>query len=278
MKQKIHIHHLAYVEQGAVLGKNVIVEPFAVVKKNVVLEDNVIVKSHAYIDGYTTIGSDTIIWPGACIGTKTQDKKFKGEKTFVSIGRNCEIREYVTINSSCGEGSTVEIGSNCLIMACSHVAHHCKVGHHVIMSNNCLLAGHVQIGDYAVLGGMTAVHQFSRIGCHAMVGGMSRVLRDIPPYTLGGGDPYKFGGINLVGLKRQGFSFEIRQALSRAFKYIYRSNLYLKEALIQIEENLPAFQEVLYWIEFCKHTKRGLLGLEKPGPQVNLKHEKVAIE
>src|SRR5262249_54128018 len=109
-------YFLAHIEEGAQIGENVTIEPFAVVKGNVILHDNVVIKSHAYIDGFTTIGEGTIIYPSASIGTKTQDLKFKGEKTYVTIGKNCEIREFVTINSSCQEGSTVSVGDNCLIM------------------------------------------------------------------------------------------------------------------------------------------------------------------
>ena len=114
------------------------------------------------------------------IGTKTQDLKFRGAKTYVVIGKNAEIREFTTINSSTCEGSTVRVGDHCLIMASCHIAHHCEVGNHVIMSNNSLLAGHVIVEDYAIIGGLTPIHQFTRIGCHAMVGGMSRVTLDVP--------------------------------------------------------------------------------------------------
>ena len=194
------------------------------------LEDGVTIKSHAYIDGYTTIGAGTTIYPGASIGTKTQDLKYRGEKTFVKIGKNCDIREFVTINSSCQENSVVEVGDHCLIMAYCHVAHNCKVGNRVIMSNNATLAGHVTVEDCAIIGGMTPIHQFVRIGRYAMVGGMSRVTHDIPPYTIGAGIPYKFGGLNIIGLKRHGFPLEIRRELSRAFKLLYRSHLQIEEA------------------------------------------------
>lgn len=256
-----NIHPLAIIEPGAVLGSNVTVEPFAVVKQNVTLADNVVIKSHAYIDGHTTIGEGTVIWPGASIGTKTQDLKFRGEKTFVIIGKNCEIREYVTINSSTFEGSTVQVGDNCLIMAYCHIAHNCTVGNNVIMSNNALLAGHVIVGDYAIIGGMTPVHQFSRIGCHAMVGGMSRVTNDVPPYTIGGGIPYEFGGINRIGLKRRQFPFETRQALAKAFRLLYRSGLRLEDALQKIEEEIEQIPEICHFLDFCRSSKRGLLGM-----------------
>lgn len=257
-----NIHPQAIVEPGAQIGENVTIEPFAVVKKTVKLGDNVTIKSHAYIDGNTTIGEGTVIWPGASIGTKPQDLKFRGEQTFVVIGKNCEIREFVTINSSCQENSTVRIGDECLIMAYCHVAHNCEIGNRVVMSNSAMLAGHVIVEDYAIIGGMTPVHQFSRIGCYSMVGGFSRVPRDVPPYTVGGGFPYKFGGINIIGLKRHKFSLDVRVALSKAFKITYRSGLHLEEAIQEIESELQPFDEVKHWINFCKNTKRGLLGLE----------------
>jgi UDP-N-acetylglucosamine acyltransferase len=257
-----NIHPQAIVEPGAKVGKNVTVEPFAVVKKTVTLEDNVVIKSHAYIDGNTTIGEGTVIWPGASIGTKTQDLKFRGETTYVVIGKRCEIREFVTINSSCQENSTVRIGDECLIMAYCHVAHNCEIGNRVVMSNSAMLAGHVIVEDCAIIGGMTPVHQFSRIGCYSMVGGFSRVPRDVPPFTVGGGFPYKFGGINIIGLKRHKFPLEVRVALSKAFKITYRSGLHLEEAINQIQKEIEPHKEVLHWIDFCKSSKRGLLGLE----------------
>jgi UDP-N-acetylglucosamine acyltransferase len=257
---KNEIHPTAIVEKGAQLGEGVRVEPYAIVKENVVLHDNVVVKSHAYIDGHTTIGEGTVIWPSAVIGTQTQDLKYKGEVTYVKIGKHCQIREYATINSSSEEGSVVRVGDHCLIMACCHVAHHCDVGNHVIMSNNSILAGHVIVEDYAILGGMTPVHQNVRIGTHAMVGGMSRVAHDVPPYTLGGGIPYEMGGINRVGLSRRGFSPEIRKALFRAFQLLYRTELSVEEALTEIETTVEHFDEVLHFVRFCRETKRGLIG------------------
>ncbi|HLB52667.1 MAG TPA: acyl-ACP--UDP-N-acetylglucosamine O-acyltransferase [Chlamydiales bacterium] len=267
MSEEPQIHPLAVVEPGAKLGKNVKIEPFAVVKGSVILEDGVQIKSHAYIDGHTTIGQDTVIWPGATIGTKPQDLKYRGEKTFVLIGKRCEIREFATINSSCQENSVVKIGDDCLIMAYCHVAHNCEIGNRVIMSNCATLAGHVTVGDYARIGGMTPVHQFVRIGCYAMVGGFSGVLRDIPPYTLGGGVPYRFGGINLIGLKRSQFPLDVRIAISKAFKLTFRSGLHLDEALAEIGKQIEPIPEIQHWLEFCRTSKRGVVGLEESAKQ-----------
>ena len=260
MSKKSYIHPAAIIESGAKIGNNVTIEAYAVIESTVILEDNVVVRSHAYIDGYTTIGEGTIIWPSASIGTKTQDLKFRGEKTFVVIGKNCEIREFCTINSSCQENSIVKIGDNCLIMAYCHVAHNCEIGNRVIMANNANLAGHVIVEDFAVIGGMTPVHQFSRIGSYSMVGGFSRITHDVPPYTIGAGSPYKLGGLNLIGLKRHGFPLEERQGLTQAFRLTYRSGLHLKEALEKIEKEVSSNPHVKHWVDFCRNSRRGLIG------------------
>lgn len=255
----LNIDPRAVIEEGAKIGRNVTIEPYAIIKKNVTIEDDCVIKSHVYLDGYTTIGQGTIIWPGASIGTKAQDLKFKGEVTFVSIGSHCEIREYATINSSCGEGSFVKIGNNCLIMAYCHVAHNCEVGNNVIMSNNSMLAGHVIVEDYAIIGGMTPIHQFVRIGKHAMVGGFSRVTHDVPPFTIGAGYPYQLGGLNLIGLKRHGFGMELRKELSKAFKLTFRSGISLEKAVEALEQEENKSPELVHWIDFCKNTKRGFV-------------------
>lgn len=256
------IHPTAIVENGAEIGKDVIIEPYAIVKQNVVVHDKCIIKSHAYIDGYTTLGEGTTVWPSASIGTQTQDKKFQGEQTFVKIGKNSHIREFVTINASCQEGSVVEIGEECLLMAYCHVAHNCKVGNHVTMANNAMLAGHVIVEDHVTIGGMTPVHQRVKIGKYSMVGGFSRVTHDVPPFTIGAGYIYKLGGLNLVGLKRNGFSLELRQEISKAFRLTYRMGLSLKDALDRIEQELHQHEEIKQWVQFCRNSQRGLSGIE----------------
>ncbi|MCB1084698.1 MAG: acyl-ACP--UDP-N-acetylglucosamine O-acyltransferase [Chlamydiia bacterium] len=272
------IHPTAIVEKGAKLGENITIEPYAIIKENVTLGDNVTIKSHAYIDGHTTIGEGTVVYPSASIGTKTQAKKYQGEITYVKIGKNCEIREFVTINSSCGEGSTVEVGDGCLIMAYCHIAHHCKVGHHVIMANGAMLAGHVEIEDYANIGGMTPIHQFVRVGTHAMVGGLSRITNDIPPYTLGAGIPYRVAGLNLIGLKRHDFKLELRKDLTKAFKLIYRSGIQLSDAVHRIENEVNDSPPVRHWIDFIKTSKRGLIGLHPAGHETTLPDAKDLLE
>jgi len=257
---KRNIHPTAIIEPGATIGENVTIEPYVIIKENVVLRDGVTIKSHAYIDGYTTIGEGTTIYPSASIGTKTQDLKFQGEKTYVKIGKNCEIREFVTVNSSCQENSVVEVGDSCLIMAYCHIAHNCTVGNRVIMSNGATLAGHVNIADNAIIGGLTPIHQFVSVGRNAMIGGMSRITHDIPPFTIGGGIPFKYGGLNIIGLKRYGLSLNVRTELARAFKLVFRSRLRLGEAMARCKSELELFDEVKQFIEFCENSKRGLMG------------------
>jgi len=275
MLRETFIHPTAIVEKGAKIGQGVQVEPYAIIKENVTLEDNVTIKSFVYIDGFTTIGEGSTIWPSASIGTKTQDLKFRGEKTYVRIGKRCEIREFVTINSSCSAETSVEVGDDCLIMAYCHIAHNCKVGNRVIMSNNATLAGHVEVEDYAIIGGYTPIHQFVRIGCHAMVGGMTRVGQDIPPYTIGGDIPFRLAGLNLVGLKRHKFSLAVRKALAHSFRLVFRSDLSVEEALVKIEAEFPDFAEVKHFVHFCRQSKRGIIGLSK---QPENKDERLDLE
>jgi len=154
----------------------------------------------------------------------------------------------------------VKIGDNCLIMAYCHVAHNCEIGNRVIMANNANLAGHVIVEDFAVIGGMTPVHQFSRIGAYSMVGGFSRITHDVPPYTIGAGVPYKLGGLNLVGLKRHGFPFEVRKGLTQAFRLTFRCGLHLDEALERIEAEVEMSPHVKHWVDFCKNSRRGMIG------------------
>lgn len=257
------IHPLALVESGAQIASGVVIEAFAIVKCGVRVESNAHIKSHAYLDGETTIGEGTVIWPGACIGTAPQDLKYRGERTKVEVGAFCEIRECVTVNRSTTLNNVVRIGDHSLIMAYSHIAHDCQLGSRVIMGNNATLAGHVTVEKDAILGGGTAVHQFARIGTGAMVGGMSRITRDVPPYTIGAGAPYRLGGLNLVGLQRRGIGLATRRILAKAFRLTFRSGLGLKEALAAIERECASVPELTHWVHFLRASKRGIIGQEE---------------
>ncbi len=256
------IHPLALVETGAQIASDATVEAFAIIKSQVRIGPGAHIKSHAYLDGQTSIGEGTVIWPGACIGTAPQDLKYRGAETVVEIGAFCEIRECVTINRATCAGEVVRVGDKCLIMAYAHIAHNCQLGSRVILSNNATLAGHVTVEEEAIVGGMTAVHQFARIGTGAMVGGMSRITRDVPPYTIGAGAPYRLGGLNLVGLQRRGVDLATRRILAKAFRLTCRSALRLDDALALIERECPPISELKHWVRFCRATKRGIIGNE----------------
>ncbi|MFZ4099102.1 MAG: acyl-ACP--UDP-N-acetylglucosamine O-acyltransferase [Chlamydiia bacterium] len=255
----MQIHPTAIIYEGAQLGPDVTVGPYVVIGPHVTLGEGVVVQSHSVIEGHTTIGPGTKIFPHAVIGTQTQDLKYRGERTFVDIGARCQIREFVTINSSSGEDTRVSVGDECLIMACCHVAHHCSVGSRVIMANGVLLAGHVTIEEGATIGGMTPIHQWVRIGRHAMVGGMSGVGYDVPPYMIGGGVPFRMGGINLVGLKRRNVPLTTRNELALAFRILYRQKLRTHEAMAEIAKCCQPVPEILHLLEFIQATSRGLV-------------------
>ncbi len=258
------IHPTAIVHPGASLGKNVQIEAYAVLNSpHIILGDNVVIKSHAYLDGHVRIGKGTTVWPFASIGSQTQDLKYKGEVTYVEIGENCQIREYVTVNSSCGEGTKVMIGNQCLIMAYCHVAHNCVVGNGVIMSNGATLAGHVTIGNHAILGGVCAIHQYTRVGDYAMVGGGSMVGQDLPPFCIGTGFPLRVVGLNVVGLKRHKFSLELRKQLIRVYRLTYQTGLSWDQVREQIQEEIGLNESISTWIHFCDQTVRGLSPLRR---------------
>ena len=253
------IHPTAIVHPDVKIGQDVVIEAYSVINSpHVVLEDGVVIKSHVYIDGYVRIGKGTTIWPFASIGTQTQDLKYKGEVTYIEIGEYCQIREYVTVNGSCGEGTKVIIGNRCLIMAYCHVAHNCVIGNGVIMSNGATLAGHVTIGNHAILGGVCAIHQFTRVGDYAMVGGGSMVGQDLPPFCIGTGFPLRVVGLNLVGLKRHKFSLELRKQLIRAYRLTYQSGFSWDQVREQIIEECGTNESLNTWINFCDQTVRGL--------------------
>ncbi|OGN61407.1 MAG: acyl-[acyl-carrier-protein]--UDP-N-acetylglucosamine O-acyltransferase [Chlamydiae bacterium RIFCSPHIGHO2_12_FULL_49_11] len=254
------IHHTASIHPKAKIGKKVVIGPFVVIDSpDVVLGDGVCLKAQVYISGAVTIGEGTIIWPFASIGAETQDLKYRGEQTRVIIGKHCRIRESVTINSSCGEGSTVSVGDYTLIMAYCHVAHNCSVGSHVVMANGATLAGHVSIGNWVVLGGLSAVHQFVRIGDYAMIGGGAMLGRDLPPYTIGSGYPFRIAGLNIVGLKRNNIGLETRKKLTGIYRITFDQGLDWENAREKILSEFSDMPEAQNWVRFCDESNRGLV-------------------
>jgi len=252
------IHNTAIVSNKAKLGNNIKIGPFAIIDDEVEIGDNVEIGPKAHIISGSIIGNNNYIGEGTLIGDAPQDLKYKGGKSFVKIGDNNVIREYVTIHRSNTEGKATIIGNNNFIMAMAHIAHDCVIGNNVIIVNYAGLSGHIHIDDYAFISGLTAIHQNVRIGAHAMVGGGIRVTKDIMPFVLVSDNPIRVCGLNKVGLKRRNFSPEKIEILEKVYKIFFREKLLLNEALKKIENEVEQIEEVKYFIEFAKSSIRGI--------------------
>ena len=253
------IHETAVIHPDAKIGKDVSVGPYSVIENNVTVGDGTSIGPHVVIKEFTKIGKNNRIFQFASVGEIPQDLKFGGEETWLEIGDNNTIREYVTLNRGTGEGGGItRIGNNCLLMANVHVAHDCLIGNNVIMANCVTLAGHVTIEDSAVLGGLVAIHQFVRIGPYSMIGGYSAVTRDIAPYITASGNRAKPYGLNQIGLKRNGFSDEEIKVLKDCYRTVFRSSEPLEDAVKNIREKYPDSDRVQYLADFIENSERGI--------------------
>jgi UDP-N-acetylglucosamine acyltransferase len=254
------IHPTALVDKAAELASGVSVGPYTIIQGRVVVGPDTEIGPHVVIKEFTTIGARCRIFQFASLGEIPQDLKFQGEESQLLIGDDNTIREFVTMHrGTVGGGGVTRVGDGNLFMAYAHVAHDCIVGHQVIMSNAATLGGHIVVEDRAIIGGLAAVHQFSRIGCHAFVGGASAVARDVPPYTIAYGNRAKLMGLNLVGLKRAGFSDATIQGLRQAYELVFLSSLNMKEALQRVRQELGHIMEVQRFLDFIESTERGLI-------------------
>ena len=256
-----NIHPLATVHPDAKLGDNVEVGPYAYIAANVEIGDGCKILPHATIFDYVKMGKNCTVFPGAVIGAIPQDLKFDGEVTYVEIGDNVNIRECATINrgtKASGKGVT-KIGSNTLLMSYTHVAHDCTVGEHCILVSYVGIAGETDVDDWAILGGGTMAHQFSKIGKHAMVGGGSKINKDIPPFILCGRDPITFAGIDIVGLRRRGFTSDQIRNIKDIYDIIYSSGMNVSDACARVEIGFPQSEERDTILNFIRNSKRGIV-------------------
>lgn len=255
----MNISPLAVVHPKAKIGQNTTVDPFAVIEKDVVIGDNCRIYSHATILDGARIGNNCQVFPGAVIAGIPQDLKFKGEITTAEIGNNTVLRECVTVNrGTASKGKTV-VGNNCLIMAYSHIAHDCVLKDNIIIGNASQIAGEVEIDDFAIVSGGSLVHQFSRISKHVMIQGGSRIGKDIPPYTLIGRDPIVYCGINIVGLRRRGFTNNQVFQIQDIYRTLYTRGLNNTEALKAIETEYEPSEERDLILNFIKSSQRGIV-------------------
>jgi UDP-N-acetylglucosamine acyltransferase len=256
------IHETAVVSPSAKIAEGVTIGPYAIIEGNVTIGPNVSIGNHCVITGNTTIGAGCQFFTGAVIGSAPQDKKHNSSKnSYLKIGENNVFREYITVNSGTEEGGGhTTIGDRNLFMAYSHVAHDCRVGNDCVVANVGHLAGHVILEDRVIIGGLTGVHQFVRIGRLSIVGGCSKVVQDIPPYSMCDGDPSKIFGVNIIGLKRAQFSPALIATLRKVFKILFHSGLIKTNAIEKIQQDFETTPEIEHLINFIKTSERGVCG------------------
>lgn len=253
------IHPTAIVDPKAELGSNVEIGPYTVIHENVFIGSDTVIGPHVVIEPYVTIGAECRIFQFAAIGAPPQSLKFKGEKTYLKIGRGTVMREFVTIHRGTGFGGGVtEIGEDCFLMNYTHVAHDCKIGRKTVLANNATLAGHITIGEYATVGGLSAIHQFVKVGDLAFISGLSGVPKDIPPYVIAAGPRVSLHGLNVVGLRRHGISENTISALKKTYRIIFRIGLGVKEAVERVRAEVEQVPEAVKFIEFIESSQRGI--------------------
>ncbi len=249
---------MAFVHPEAKLGDNNIIGPFCYIDRNTVLGDNNVLQNSVTINYGARIGNGNEFFPGASIATKPQDLKFRGEDTLCEVGDNNSIRENVTISRGTASKGFTRVGSNCLLMENMHVAHDCVLGNNLIIGNSTKFAGEVTIDDNAIISAAVLCHQFCRIGGYVMIQGGSRFSQDIPPYIIAGKEPIRYAGINLVGLRRRGFSNELIDLIHEAYRLLYSKGI-IAEGIQEIKNNLQITPEIQYIIDFVSASKRGII-------------------
>lgn len=253
--EQTHIHPTAIVHPGAQIGSGASIGAYCVVGEHVTLGDRANLVSHVVVEGRTRVGSDSTIYPFSSVGHRPQDLKYHGEPSELIIGERCTIRENCTLNpGTAGGGMKTEVGNDCLFMASTHVAHDCKVGDHVIMANFSGLAGHVTVEDYVIFGAGCIVHQHVRLGEHAFIGAQSMIDADVIPFGMAIGNRAELAGLNLVGLKRRGYSRDAIHALRAAYRMIFSSEGTLKERIGDAEELFPGNTHVQQIVDFLNQS------------------------
>jgi UDP-N-acetylglucosamine acyltransferase len=253
------IHPSAVVEPGAVLGDGCNIGPYCQIGRNVVLGADNVLRANVVIGGHTSLGDHNEVHPFACLGTESEDKKYRRDSiTFTRIGDGNIFREFSTVNAATEPGESTVIGSNGVFLSYSHIAHDCMIGDDVVIGCDTKLAGHVQIGTHAIINGMTGVVQFVRIGRFAFVGGMNKVTKDVLPFCIADGHPSVMRGVNKVGLERNGFASSQIRSIRCAYRTLLRQNLPLREAIASLQNEVGAGPEIAEMIEFAATSVLGL--------------------
>jgi UDP-N-acetylglucosamine acyltransferase len=247
----------ARVDAGACIGPQTVIGEYCVIEPEVRIGAFCRLEPYVYVKRWTSMGDHNEISAGAALGTDPFDKAFPGERSYLRIGSGNKIREHYTISRGTEPESVTEIGDGNYIMSSGHIAHNCRVGNATVIASCALVAGYVEIEDQAFISGGVVVHQYSKIGRLAMIGGNTRVNLDVPPFFLYCGFNVEPAGLNLVGLKRAGFSDDEIAALKRAYRLLYRSGLKLGEALKRIEREIPT-EHARRLVEFVRQSRRGI--------------------
>jgi len=252
------IHPTALIDPAAELGRDVEVGPYCLVGPRVRLGDGCRLQSMVRLEGPSTFGPGCRFFHGAALGGEPQDLKYTGAPSHLRAGARNIFREFCTVHRATQEGEATLLGDEILVMAYAHIAHNCRVGSHVILGNCATLAGHVEVGDYTIVSGVTPVHQFVKIGEQAIIGGGCRVPKDVPPFVMAAGHPLAVHGLNLVGLKRRGFSDEAIDELHKLYRIFFRSNLVTEAAIARIRAECRPLPEVERFCAFVEASERGL--------------------
>jgi UDP-N-acetylglucosamine acyltransferase len=256
----VAIHPTAIIHPSAQLGTDVEIGPYACIGEEVVIGDRTVIHAHVMIDRYTRLGEGNQVFFSAALGGTPQDRKFTGERSYLVIGDRNLIREFVTLHRATGEGLSTVIGNDNMLMSYAHLGHNCRVGNGVMMANAAMAGGHSVIDDRAVIGAMVGLHQFMRVGELAMIGGYSRVVQDVPPYTMAEGRPSQVVGLNSVGLRRAQVPPEVQNDLKAAYRLLYRSSLNRSQALERIRAEVNPSREIQVLVDFLSHIKEGRVG------------------
>lgn len=251
------IHPTAVIDAKAEIDGAVEIGPYVVIEGRVKIGRGTRVMAHAYLTGWTEIGEENEIHPGAVLGDAPQDRAYRGEETYLRIGNRNIIREHVQIHRGTIAGSETRIGNDNFLMATAHVGHNCQVGDNVILANGALLGGYVEVGDNVFISGNCVVHQFVRIGAHSLMRGLSGTSRDVPPYAIIDWQ-HTVRGVNTVGLKRAGFDEKRIRAIREAFRVLFRRGRNLGLAMKELEQSSGANQDVLALLDFVKGSTRGV--------------------